>query len=75
MDKEANEKSGKMKAGAHLQEFVANNKNTDAKESESRPAKEAKGSKKKGAPKKKAAPKKKTAKSKKDDDDEEAVFL
>ncbi len=72
MDKEANEKSGKMKAGAHLQEFVANNKSTDTKEGESRPAE---GTKKKGGKKKKAAPQKKTAKSKKDEDDEEAVFL
>ena len=57
-DKEANEKRGEMKAGAHLQEFVANNKKADAKEGESRPAEETKsggGKKKKGAQKKKKA--------------------
>ena len=77
MDKEANEKRGEMKAGAHLQEFVANNKKADAKEGESRPAEETKsggGKKKKGAQKKKKAASKQK-KSKKEEDDEEAVFL
>merc|ERR1719502_1603568 len=55
MDKETNEKKGAMKAGAHLQEFVANNKSTDAKQGESRPAE---GAKSKRSKKQKAAPKK-----------------
>ena len=77
MDKEANEKRGEMKAGAHLQEFVANNKKADAKEGESRPAEETKsggGKKKKGAQKKKKAASKQK-KSKKEEVEEEAVFL
>ena len=69
MDKEANEGLGEMKAGAHLQSFVANNKKTDdgTKSDESRGAEPTS----KKTESKKDAP----AKSNSVDEDEEAVYL